>query len=237
MASRRKPRVGSRARIIPNKGRRLQISPTRRKLFDEKAQDAFLEWFAATCNCSLSARKVGFHYRTVLRHWREDADFGARCEGALGIGYKRLEELALREAEAALSRPARPLAGPAAPLGAGETAALRMTPQDALQLLREHKRGMAAAASGAAQRKAGRAPSVASNAEVFDALVKRLKVFGIRVREEEARPSTHSTGSGEPSLRTGEPTDENLLGPAAACGEDEAPPPGNPGDDLEGPAK
>ena len=102
MASRRKPGASTPARIIPNKGRKLQIAPTSRRLFGEKAKAEFLEWFAATCNCSLAARKVGFHYRTVLRHWREDAEFGARCEETLRIGYARLEELALRGAEAAL---------------------------------------------------------------------------------------------------------------------------------------
>src|SRR5690349_6382638 len=85
-------------RIIPNKNRRAQVAPTTRKLFDEAAKAEFLEWFAATCNCTLSARKTGFHYRTVIRHWREDEAFGARCEAALKMGYPRLEELALRAA-------------------------------------------------------------------------------------------------------------------------------------------
>jgi hypothetical protein len=99
-------------RIIPNKNRRAQVAPTRRKLFDEKAKSEFLEWFAATCNCSLAARKTGFHYRTVLRHWREDEAFGARCEAALKMAYPRLEELALRAAEEALKRAAgEPIAG------------------------------------------------------------------------------------------------------------------------------
>lgn len=91
------PCPGHGDRIIPNKNRTLQIAPTRRKLFGRKAKDAFLEWFAATCNISLAARKCGFHYRTVLRHWREDIVFGAQCEEALKLGYVRLEALALGE--------------------------------------------------------------------------------------------------------------------------------------------
>lgn len=67
-------------RIIPNKNRVRQVAPTRRKLFGEAAKDEFLEWFAATCNCSLAARKTGFHYRTVIRHWREDEAFGVTIE-------------------------------------------------------------------------------------------------------------------------------------------------------------
>ena len=69
-------------RIVPNKNRRRQVAPTRRRLFDAEAQEAFLEEFAATCNCSLSARRTGFHYRTVIRHWREDPGFAARADHA-----------------------------------------------------------------------------------------------------------------------------------------------------------
>jgi len=160
-------------RIIPNKGRRLQVAPTRRKLFGKKAKAEFLEWFAATCNASLSARKVGFDYRTVFRHRREDPLFGAGWDEALRLGYVRLEELALREAQKALEARPRRISGE------GKSAArpaLKMEPADALQLLREHKRGLAGIA------KPGRAPGVASNAEVRAALVKRLKAFGIRVK-------------------------------------------------------
>jgi hypothetical protein len=167
-------------RIIPNKHRKLQIAPTRRKLFGAAAQDEFLEWFAATCNCSLSARKVGFHYRTVIRHWREDPAFGERCEAALKIGYARLEELALRAAAEALS-PARrrPPKGDRAP----PAEHFRMDPATAVQLLREHKRGLAGLAGGSgAASKPGRRPKVATNAEVRAALEKALKAFQARVR-------------------------------------------------------
>jgi hypothetical protein len=132
-------------RIVPNKNRRLQMAPTRRKLFDEAAKDDFLEWFAATCNCSLSARKAGFHYRTVIRHWREDEAFAGRCEAALQMGYNRLEELALRAAEEALKRAAgEPVAGDRAP----PPEHFAMDPMTALNLLREHKRHLAGLAGG-----------------------------------------------------------------------------------------
>jgi hypothetical protein len=242
MASRRKPRVGvfARLRIIPNKNRRLQVAPTRRKLFGAKAKDEFLEWFAATCNCSLSARKAGFHYRTALRHWREDPVFGARCEEALRLGYKRLEELALRGAEAALTPKRRRRAVKGDRPAPAET--LAMTPQDALQLLREHKRGLAAAASGAGagRGKPGRAPTVASNNEVFVALVKRLKAFQIRVREEDAaraveaaEPSVLRQGAGEPPFGTGE-GDSGLGADPSTIRSADGPPPRS-GEDQEGP--
>jgi hypothetical protein len=248
------------ARIIPNKNRRLQIAPTRRKLFSRKAKDEFLEWFGATCNASLSARKVGFNYRTAFRHRREDPVFGAEWEEVLRLGYGRLEEVALREAERALTPRRRRRSKGAGAEAAGMSVV--MTPQDALQLLREHKRGLAGIA------KPGRAPTVASNNEVFAALVKRLKAFQVRVREEdaaravEADPSTGlGTGEGEgegsdgaaPSTirsadgpESGRSSPRDDLGLPGAIrpdsprpGEDQEGPspasPGKPGEDLEEP--
>jgi len=211
-------RRGSRPlRIIPNKNRVRQVAPTKRKLFGAAAKSEFLEWFAATCNISLSARKCGFHYRTVIRHWRENPAFAADCDAALAIGYRRLEALALQAAEAALSP-----GGPAALDGDREAPAetFAMDPMLALQLLREHKLGLAGAKGGSGPGgKPGRAPTVASVAEVHDALVKRLRAFGIRIEQEEA----------------------GVVGAAAGAGVEEAPPPpcgrspspGNPGEDQE----
>ena len=219
MARRNKAPGSGPVRIIPNKNRRLQIAPTRRKLFTRKAKDEFLEWFGATCNASLAARKTGFDYRTVFRHRREDAVFGAEWEEILRLGYGRLEELALRSAEAALRprRRGRVKGDRAAP---AET--LNMSAADALQLLREHKRGLAGVA------KPGRAPGVASNGEVFEALVKRLKAFQVRVRVEDAG-GDRLKGAGS----------EEAPPPASAEGyggsSDGSTPhsPGNPGEDIE----
>lgn len=148
-------------RIIPNKNRRLQVAPTRRRLFDAAAQAEFLEWFAATCNCALSARKVGFHYRTVIRHWREDPGFGARCEAAL----------------------ARPIRGDRPP----PPEHFAMDPSTALQLLREHKRHLAGLPGGSGRgAKPGRPPTLWSFEDSFEALEKELKLFGIRIEEEDA---------------------------------------------------
>jgi hypothetical protein len=171
-------KAGKAPRIIPNKHRRLQIAPTRRKLFGDKAKAEFLEWFAATCNASLSARKVGFHYRTVLRHWREDEAFGARCEAALRMGYVRLEELALRAAEEALSPRAR-----RAPKGdrAPPEEHFRMDPTVALQLLREHGRALAGLAGGSgAWAKPGRPPTRWTFDESIALLDKKLRALGAR---------------------------------------------------------
>jgi hypothetical protein len=165
-------------RIIPNKNRRAQVAPTSRKLFDDAAKSEFLEWFAATCNCSLAARKAGFHYRTVLRHWREDEAFGERCETALKMAYPRLEELALRAAEEALKRAAgEKIAGDRTP----PEEHFRMDPMTALNLLREHKRHLAGLAGGSgAWAKPGRPPKRMSFVDAIVLLDKKLRSLGLR---------------------------------------------------------
>lgn len=171
-------RGSSPLRIIPNKNRRAQVAPTSRRLFDEAAKAEFLEWFAATCNCSLSARKTGFHYRTVIRHWREDEAFGARCEAALKMGYPRLEELALRAAVEALDpKRRRPPKGDRAPPGEH----FRMDPATALQLLREHQRQLAGLPGGSGRgAKPGPPLKRWSFEEAIVALDQRLRALGLR---------------------------------------------------------
>lgn len=187
------------ARIIPNKNRRLQIAPTRRKLFGDAAKDEFLEWFAATCNGSLSARKAGFHYRTVIRHWREDEAFGERCEAALRMGYARLEELALRAAEEALSpKRRRPPKGDRAP----PPEHFRMDPMTAVQLLREHKRHLAGLAGGSGRDAKPGAPLKRMSFDEAMALFdKKLKALGARhgvtAPEDRAPPGGSETGREE----------------------------------------
>jgi len=174
-------------RIIPNKNRTRQIAPTRRKLFDDAAKDEFLEWFAATCNASLSARKIGFHYRTVIRHWREDEAFGERCEAALKMGYPRLEELALRAAVEALTpKKRRPPKGDRAP----PPEHFAMDPMTAVQLLREHKRHLAGLAGGSGRgAKPGARLKRWSFEEAMVALEKKLKAFEVGIEVEE-RPGS-----------------------------------------------
>ena len=193
MASRRKP-AGASARsprIVAGRNRRLQVASTPRKLFGNKAKDEFLEWFAATCNCSLSARKAGFHYRTVIRHWREDEAFGERCQAALRMGYVRLEELALRAAEEALSpRKRRPPKGDRAP----PAEHFAMDPMTAVQLLREHGRALAGLAGGSGRgAKPGAEPKRWTFDEAIEALDKKLLALGIR------RRITPATDENDPS--------------------------------------
>lgn len=78
-------------RIIRNKKRRVQVAPTSRRLFDMAARLVFLEWFAGTGNLSLSARKAGFHYRTVLRHRADDVVFRGEFDLAHEQSEVRIE--------------------------------------------------------------------------------------------------------------------------------------------------
>lgn len=180
----RKASAAGAARIRPSKRRKLQLTRTgARKLFDEAAQQDFLEWFAATCNVSWSAEQAGFNYKTVLRHRMNDERFAEAWDRALKQGYARLEakQLETKKREA--------------PIGVeGDRDAPEMDDIDpylAMQLLREHRREIAGV------KKPGRAPTAASNKEVFDALVKRLRAFGIRVEEEERREREAREGKGD----------------------------------------
>lgn len=163
-----------RPRVVRNKRVRAQYAPTSRKLFKGTIKAAFLEWFAATANVSLSARKAGIHYRTVLRHRSEDADFAAEMEQALETGMVRVRAWALELGEEAGSEE------PDAPV---DMKPVNLTPDMALQLIREDERRKAAALKGTAfGPRPGRAPTVATSEEVRAALVKALRRYGDRLR-------------------------------------------------------
>ena len=155
-------------RIIPNKKRVVQVQETRRKLFNTEAKLEFLDHFAATCNAAQSARAAGFSDNVAYRHRANDPEFAAKWDEALRYGYRRLEELALSEAIVALDW--QPCDAPERP-----PESLKLDPAMALQLLREHKRGLAGIP------KPGRTPGAASNKEVIEALTKRLRAYGVNV--------------------------------------------------------
>jgi hypothetical protein len=198
--------LGADLRVTPNKHRLLQVRRAgKRKLFDTKRKEVFLEWFAATCNVRLSAEKAGVSDKTVHKHLMKDPEFEEAALRALRLGYFRLEARQMQEAHRPASNGAHPhpaqaqLESPAAgsdhlgdgPLpGApieGEGYEVRVLPDEAaeehfdpalaMQLLREHWRR----ASGGEKRKAQRTTAQSATAkEVADALAKRLKAFGLR---------------------------------------------------------
>lgn len=173
----------ARPRIVRNKRVPVQYAPTGRKLFDEATRAAFLEWFSATANVSLSARKAGIHYRTVLRHRSEDAAFAARFERALETGMARVRAWALELGEEA---------GTEEVDVAVDMKPVNLTADMALQLIREDERRKAAAQAAALRGAAfgprpGRAPTVATSAEVDAALAKVLDAYDDRMRAKERR--------------------------------------------------
>ncbi len=158
-------------RVQANKHRAVQVARTGgRKLFDEDAKSRFLEWFAATCNVSLSAEQAGFNYKTAFRHRMNDERFAQGWDRALAQGVARLKAKTL-ETKAKET-----------PIGIeGDLDAPEMEPIDpalAIQLLREHERRLAG------YPKSGARPRLATNAEVRAALVQRLAAFGARVKGE-----------------------------------------------------
>ncbi|MEA3041997.1 MAG: hypothetical protein QOC65_1486 [Sphingomonadales bacterium] len=173
---------GKRPRLIRNKRREIQVAPTSRKLFEGEIKATFLEWFAATANLSLSARKAGIHYRTVLRHRAEDPVFAADMERALESGILRTKAWLLELGEEA---------GTEIDWEKVDMKPVNLTPEMALQLIREHERRQAGPSTGSGRAgyfaRPGRAPTVATSAEVQAALVKALRAYGDRLRAEEKK--------------------------------------------------
>ena len=162
-------------RIQAGRHRDVQVARTgKRKLFDEAAQAEFLEWFAATCNFAWSAEMAGFNYKTVMRHRMNDERFREGCNRAVEQAYARVEAKRLETRKKEL------------PIGIeGDWDAPEMeemSPERMDAILRAHK---LEAKHPDLVRRQGRRPRIASNAEVREALVKRLAAFGIRVSGEE----------------------------------------------------
>jgi hypothetical protein len=177
-------------RITGNKGRRLQMAgPSKRVLFDAERKERFLGYFCGEANLSWAARKVGVHYRTVLRHRATDPAFAEAYDLAEAQAVPRLRAW-LVEAKA---EEAQRLKDAALGDGAddeeeepgGDTAPARLSVEQAMQFLRDHEQSQARrerAARMGPGRGNGRPVSVASNDEVKEALVRALRAHGIRVR-------------------------------------------------------
>jgi hypothetical protein len=230
MTKRSKAR-GAIPRITRNKRRTLQQSaPSKRRLFDAKRKERFLRYFCGGANLSWAARKVGVHYRTVLRHRATDPVFGAAYDLAEAQSVPRLrawlaeakEEEEQRLTDAALGEGDEDEEDEPG----GDIAPARLTVEQAMQFLRDHeqaqaRRDKAARAPGGG----GRPVSVASNEEVRDALIRGLKAHGMRVREELARRN----GGGDPpshEVSADKGPESSSEGPAPPA----PPPPCPPGD-------
>jgi hypothetical protein len=175
----REPEPDAPARIAPGKHRRAQVVRTGgRKLFDEAAQAAFFEWFAATANLAWSAEMAGFNYKTVLRHRMNDERFAEGYDRALAQAYARVEAKRLET-----KRRETPI-GIEGDRDAPEME--EMSPERMDAILRDRDRALARGGAGSERRRQGKRPRIASNAEVREALIKRLWAYRKRVR---AQPS------------------------------------------------
>jgi hypothetical protein len=126
----------------------------------------------------LAAAKAGVAYQTVFKHRMKDPAFAADWDGALAQGYARLEARLVEEACGGVSpHPAQaPLESPSPARGEGLDPDEPFDAELAIAILREQKRNVHGHRPKA-QRTTARA---ASNKEIAEALVKRLKGFALR---------------------------------------------------------
>lgn len=157
--------------IIPHNKRRLQRTRTRRKLFRKKRQETFLEHLAATCNVTASAEAAGVVPGTVYAQRMKNPAFREAWAAALEQGYARLEtallERALKGADAPKVRGDK---DPSAGSGQGDA----LDAMAAMQLLREHKRGLAGIA------KPTRTPAPARIEDASKELIRKLRALGVK---------------------------------------------------------
>jgi hypothetical protein len=182
----RRAAIEGEERICASRHRELQITRAgERKLFDKKARKAFLEWYAATGNVVWSAEKVGFADKTVWKHRMNDPRFAEAFDRAF-------EQSVVRNKARMLERKAKEK-----PIGidggVGESELGDCDLEKAWPLIVEIERAKGRGGGGGGApvgrpRKAGRAPRVASNAEVREALEKRLCAFGRRIRAQGGEP-------------------------------------------------
>jgi hypothetical protein len=132
----------------------------RRKLFNRGRKTKFLSFFALTGNLGWAAEEAGIRRQTVSKHLMSDPEFAAAYEQALDVSRLRLKG-ALVE----IKKPEKPIVID----GEVEVPDTDMPFEKAIAVLREFER------EAKLGRKAGRAPRVASNAEVMNELTRRVK--------------------------------------------------------------
>jgi hypothetical protein len=166
------------ALVVPgNGGREWQLRKPRRNDFSRRRKRIYLEHFAATGDTRASAAAAGISKSTVSNHKLSDPAFREACAQALLEAYANLEAEAVRQRLAAMEKIDFDPGKEAPPSGLDPEAEFART----MELLREHKRSRAGMKAG------GRPPERWSFAESMAALEKRLKILGIRVREDGER--------------------------------------------------
>src|SRR4030095_1576341 len=195
----------------PSHNRLTQVARINRpKLFDAKRKALFLEWFAATCNVTLSAEKAGINYRTAYKHRRKDSAFAEAWDEALAQGYAALEAGLLAEAIAA--EIAKIAEGDEQ--GEAPSPASPLSFEQRMALFKEYRRTDGGRGPRAVGKFAAVAPRGGTPAEAEAALIKRLKHFAMRVAEADAEGRTvldepaRCSRSGIPVTRADDGTDK-----------------------------
>jgi hypothetical protein len=170
--------------VRPSKYRDMQVARVgKRKLFDRKRRKVFLEWFAATGNCTFAAAKAGVHYRTIWKHRMKDEAFREAFNLAMEQGIARAQARLIEDK-------AR---GPIAVDGDLDDALLEPADPEVVLNLVARLEGAKAGVPARRQRTTAR---IASNAEVKKALAKRIAVFARRQRAM-GRAAGGGSGGGE----------------------------------------
>jgi hypothetical protein len=139
----------------------------RRKLFNRERKGKFLTFFASTGNLGWAAEEADICRQTVSKHLMSDPEFAAAYAQALDVSLLRLKGTLVET-----KKPEKPIVID----GEVEVPDIDMPFDKAIAVLREFEREVKVG------RKAGRAPRVASNAEVVKALTKRVKALEARVK-------------------------------------------------------
>jgi hypothetical protein len=154
----------------------------RRKLFNRARKATFLSFFAATGNLGWAADEAGICRQTVSKHLMSDPEFAAGYAQALEVSLLRLKGTLVET-----KKPAKPI------VIDGEVVVPDVDiPFDkAIAVVREFEREVKVG------RKAGRAPRVASNAEVLKELTKRVKAQWRMAERRHGRDGSAPPPSGE----------------------------------------
>jgi hypothetical protein len=169
--------------------------------FTPKKQRKFFKALGKTGCISDACRACGISRNTVRRHRDKWPEFEARVQAALAMASTELEAIAWQRAVEG---------APEVVIRDGKVAWIKIKPSDAiLRLLLQGANPRKYGRTGALPAESAKAPRVASNAEVRDALTGRLRAFRERVRAERAERRCLGTDS-EPSSASTAPTPQPL---------------------------
>lgn len=161
-------------RFASQGGRIVQRRRMRWVKFDEEHQQIFLHRLAGTADANEAADVAGVHISTVNKHRRKNPEFATRFQGALECAYPMLETEALRQRLAAQERLRNEL------MPTGEIA--QEFDRVMTLLARWDRHG-----GKVGVRPAGLRGRVWTFDEAIEALDKKLRAIGVRVREVEER--------------------------------------------------